>query len=101
LEGLQILRGILMAKIESFRELVVWQKGMDLAERVHRATRLFPREDLFTIGTQLRRAANSIPANVSEGFNRRSQAAYRAHVAIALDRTLKFRRTWNCAAVSR
>jgi len=73
-----------MAKIESFRELVVWQKGMDLAERVHRATRLFPREDLFTIGTQLRRAANSIPANVSEGFNRRSQAAYRAHVAIAL-----------------
>ena len=44
----------------------------------------FPSEDLFTVGTQLRRAANSIPANVSEGFSRRSRGAYRSHVAIAL-----------------
>ncbi|HEY7473798.1 MAG TPA: four helix bundle protein [Vicinamibacterales bacterium] len=73
-----------MAKIESFRDLIAWQKGMDLAEQVHRATRFFPSEDLFTLGTQLRRAANAIPANVSEGFNRRSRGAYRAHVAIAL-----------------
>jgi four helix bundle protein len=73
-----------MAKYASFQELVVWQKGMDLAERIHRATRSFPSEDLFTVGTQVRRAANSIPANVSEGFSRRSRGAYRAHVAIAL-----------------
>jgi four helix bundle protein len=73
-----------MAKIASFRDLIVWQKGMDLAEKVHRATRSFPSEDLFTLGTQLRRAANSVPANVSEGFNRRSRSAYRSHVAIAL-----------------
>ena len=73
-----------MAKIASFRELVVWQKGIDLAEMVHRATRSFPSEDLFTLGTQLRRAAGSISANVAEGFNRRSRGAYRAHVAIAL-----------------
>jgi four helix bundle protein len=81
---LQILQGAAMAKYASFRELVVWQKGMDLAEKVHLATRAFPSEDLFTIGTQLRRAANSIPANVSEGFSRRSRGAYRSHVAIAL-----------------
>jgi four helix bundle protein len=73
-----------MAKYASFQELVVWQKGMDLAERIHRATRSFPSEDLFTVGTQVRRAANSIPANVSEGFSRRSRGTYRAHVAIAL-----------------
>ena len=73
-----------MAKIANFRQLVVWQKGMDLAEQIHRATRSFRREDLFTLGTQLRRAANSIPANISEGFHRRSRGAYRAHVAIAL-----------------
>lgn len=84
LNVLQILRGMQMAKIASFRELVVWQKGMDLAEKTYRATRAFPSEDLFTLGTQLRRAANSIPANVSEGFNRRSRGAYRSHVAIAL-----------------
>jgi four helix bundle protein len=57
---------------------------MDLAEKIHRATRSFASEDLFTLGTQLRRAANSIPANVAEGFSRRSRGAYRAHVAIAL-----------------
>src|SRR5262245_20443229 len=84
LSGAQILQGILMAKIENFRELVAWQKGMELAEKVYRVTRFFPREDLFTLGTQLRRAANSIPANVSEGFSRRSQGVYRSHVAIAL-----------------
>jgi four helix bundle protein len=73
-----------MAKYATFRELVVWQKGMDLAEKVHQVTRFFPSEDLFTLGTQLRRAATSIPANVSEGFSRRSRGAYRSHVAIAL-----------------
>jgi 23S rRNA-intervening sequence protein len=40
-----------MAKIATFEELVVWQKGMDLAEGIHRATRSFQREDLFTLGT--------------------------------------------------
>ena len=73
-----------MAKYASFRELIAWQKGMDLAEKVYHATRSFPSADLFTVGTQLRRAANSIPANVSEGFSRRSQGVYRSHVAIAL-----------------
>lgn len=73
-----------VAKIASFRDLVAWQKGVDLAESVHRATRRFPSEDLFTLGTQLRRAANSIPANLSEGFCRRSRGAYRSHVAVAL-----------------
>ncbi len=73
-----------MAKYASFRELVVWQKGMDLAEGVFRATRSFQSGDLFTIGSQVRRAANSIPANVAEGFSRHSRGAYRAHVAIAL-----------------
>lgn len=73
-----------MAKYESFRELFAWQKGMDLAEKIHHATRSFPTADLFTHGTQLRRAANSVPSNVAEGFSRHSRRAYRAHVTIAL-----------------
>src|SRR5215467_4586327 len=73
-----------MAKYASFRELVVWQKGMDLAEGIHRATRALPTIELWTLAAQLRRAANSIPSNVAEGFSRRSGRAYRAHVSIAL-----------------
>ena len=45
-----------MAKYASFRELIVWQKGMDLAEAVHRATEPLPRS-IVTLGSQLRRAA--------------------------------------------
>ena len=73
-----------MKKIESFHDLVTWQKGMDLAEGVHQATRTFPSADLYTIGSQMRRAATSIPANVAEGFTRRGKRVYRNHVAIAL-----------------
>jgi four helix bundle protein len=73
-----------MAKIESFRDLIVWQKSMDLAERVYRATGTLPLNDLYAIGTQARRSSSSIPTNVAEGFNRHSRAAYRAHVAISL-----------------
>jgi four helix bundle protein len=53
--------------IKSFRELQVWQKSMDLADRVYIATAKFPREELFGLSSQLRRAAVSIPSNIAEG----------------------------------
>jgi len=73
-----------VAVITSFRELVVWQKSMELAEAVYRATSTLSAGDLFGIGHQIRRSAVSIPANIAEGFCRHSRAAYRSHVAIAL-----------------
>ena len=73
-----------MAKYASFRELIVWQKGMDLAEGVHRATRLLQPADLYGLGTQARKSAASIPSNVAEGFGRHSRATYRYHVTVAL-----------------
>ena len=73
-----------MAKYASFRELFAWQKGMVLAEAVHRACRSLPTDERFELGRQLRRSAASIPANVAEGFSRHARGAYRSHVAIAL-----------------
>ena len=73
-----------MAKYATVRELIAWQKAMTLAERVHRASQKLPTTERFEMGRQLRRAACSIPANVAEGFSRRSRGAYRSHVAIAL-----------------
>ena len=73
-----------MAKYASFRELFAWQKGMVLAEAVHRACRSLPTDERFELGRQLRRSASSIPANVAEGFSRHPRGAYRSHVAIAL-----------------
>lgn len=54
-----------------FRNLKVWQKGMEAAESVHAVTKGFPRDELYGMTSQLRRAANSVPMNISEGYKRR------------------------------
>lgn len=58
--------------LKSFRELEVWQKAHALALDVYRVTNTFPDRERFGIVAQLRRAATSIPANIAEGFGRRT-----------------------------
>ena len=53
--------------IKDYRELIVWQKADDLAHRVFDATQTFPKEYLFDLTNQLRRAALSVPTNIAEG----------------------------------
>ena len=55
-----------------YRDLVAWQKAMDLAEAVYRATAQFPREERYGLTSQTRRASASIPSNIAEGQGRRS-----------------------------
>ena len=57
----------------SYRDLVAWQKGMDLVEAVHLATRDWPKEERFGLTDQVRRAVVSVPANVAEGQGRGSR----------------------------
>jgi four helix bundle protein len=56
--------------VKSYRELFAWQKGMDFVESVYRITRTFPREEIYALTSQLRRAAVSIPSNIAEGQGR-------------------------------
>ena len=73
-----------MAKMRSFRDLLVWQKSMDLTLRCYQVTDSFPRHEIFGMTSQLRRAAYSIPFNLSEGHcRRRSREVYKNHVDIA------------------
>jgi four helix bundle protein len=58
----------------SFRDLVVWQKAHALVLGVYRYTESFPKREKYGLAHQLRRAAVSIPANIAEGFAKRSQA---------------------------
>jgi four helix bundle protein len=53
--------------IQSFRDLDVWRKGMDLAVRVYQTSEKLPRSEMFGLTSQLRRAAVSIPSNIAEG----------------------------------
>jgi len=55
-----------------YRDLVAWQKAMDLVERVYLATNEFPREERYGLTSQIRRAAVSVPSNIAEGQGRRS-----------------------------
>ena len=76
-----------MGQVTSYRDLDVWQVGMDLVLDCYAVTGQFPAHERFGLTSQTRRAAASIPSNVAEGHNRRSphsNNAYRNHVSIAL-----------------
>ena len=66
-----------------YRELVAWQRGMDFVETVYRLTQTFPREELYGLTNQLRRAAVSVPSNVAEGQERGPGASFGHHLLIA------------------
>ena len=59
-------------KIESFEQLNVWQESQNLAVSVYSATKKFPKDELFAITNQLKRASSSISANIAEGFGRKT-----------------------------
>ena len=69
--------------IESYRDLHVWQRAMDLVAESYTFSRQLPKEEMFGLTSQLRRAAVSVPANVAEGYGRASRPAYLNHVSVA------------------
>ena len=58
--------------VESYRDLKVWQKAMDLAEMIFPLTSKLPREQICGLSAQMQRAANSVPSNIAEGHARES-----------------------------
>ncbi len=62
--------------IRNYTDLVAWQKAMLLAESVYRATKDMPREELYGLTSQMRRAAVSIPSNIAEGQGRRTDGEF-------------------------
>jgi four helix bundle protein len=72
-----------MTDIRSYRDLVVWQKAMDLVERVYLVTRAFPREEVYGLTSQLRRSSVSIPSNIAEGQSRMTSGEFIQFLGIA------------------
>ncbi|MEX2306501.1 MAG: four helix bundle protein [Pirellulales bacterium] len=72
------------SKLRNYRDLAVWQRGMDIALEVYEVTKEFPADERFGLTSQLRRAAVSVPANIAEGHARSSTKDYLRYVAIAI-----------------
>lgn len=62
--------------VRGHRDLVAWQKGMQLVKDIYRVTQDFPREEIYGLTSQLRRAAVSVPSNVAEGHGRNSRREF-------------------------
>jgi four helix bundle protein len=70
-------------KIDSYRDLLVWQRAMDLASDVYRLTSKFPKSEIYGLTSQLRRSVVSIVSNIAEGHARGSTKEYQRFVGIA------------------
>ena len=67
----------------NFKELIVWQKSINLVTEIHRITEKFPSNEIYGLTSQLRRACVSVPSNIAEGNTRRSKADYLQFLRIA------------------
>jgi four helix bundle protein len=70
-------------KIKSFKDLLVWRRGMDLTVSIYALTRQLPENEKYGLSSQLRRASVSIPANIAEGHGRELPGAFVQHLRIA------------------
>ncbi|HSV86226.1 MAG TPA: four helix bundle protein [Levilinea sp.] len=70
--------------VRSYRDLIVWQKGIELAKRIYMITKKFPSSEVYGLTNQLRRAAVSIPSNIAEGQSRQSTKEFIHFLHISL-----------------
>jgi four helix bundle protein len=71
-----------MKNISSYKDLLVWQRSMDLVETIYRITAKFPPAEQFGLTSQMRRAAISVPSNIAEGYGRQATGEYRHHLSM-------------------
>lgn len=69
--------------IDSYKDLIVWQRAMDIAKGVYKIAKLLPKDELFVLSSQMRRAAISIPSNIAEGQARNSSKEFRNFLSVA------------------
>ncbi len=73
-----------VGKIKSFKDLEIWERGINLVEDVYIATKSFPKEEKYALASQLKRPVISIPSNISEGFAGLHNKEYRQFLYVSL-----------------
>src|SRR5271165_393057 len=82
----------------SYRDLLVWQKSMALVKTIYNETRSFPKEELWGLSSQMRRAAVSVPCNIAEGQGRTSKREFKQFLAISRGSVLELETQLQIAA---
>jgi four helix bundle protein len=72
-----------MAEIQGYQDLVVWQRAVQLSVALYRATANYPREELYGLTSQLRRAGVSVASNIAEGWGRKSDGEFKHFLGMA------------------
>ena len=70
--------------MKTYRDLLVWQKAITFVTKTYKATKMFPKEELYGLISQMKRSAISIPSNIAEGYGRKSRNDYLRFLQIAM-----------------
>jgi four helix bundle protein len=70
--------------IKTFRDLIVWEKSMGLVTEIYKMTKIFPKEEIYGLTSQIRRCAVSVPSNIAEGYGRKSTDDYLRFLQISI-----------------
>ena len=71
-------------KMKTYKELIVWQKAINLVSLIYNNTKNFPKEEIYGLTNQIRRASVSIPSNIAEGFGRNSKKEFKWFLNISI-----------------
>lgn len=81
--AIEISKQRIVSKINSYKDLIVWQKSIDLSLQIYKLTKKFPKEELYGLTSQIRRCAVSMPSNIAEGYARNRRKEYVKFLQIA------------------
>ena len=65
-----------MSGVKSYKELLIWQKGIKIVVLIYKLTKDFPKEEMYALTSQLKRASVSVPSNIAEGFGRQTDKSF-------------------------
>jgi len=69
--------------LNSYKELIVWQKSFELVKKIYKTTENFPKSEIYGLTSQIRRASISIPSNIAEGFVRKHKKEFSQFISIS------------------
>lgn len=75
--------GMASTTVHSYRELILWQRAIQVCIAIYHATKAFPREEIYGLTNQLRRASVSVPSNIAEGYGRLSKEQFKYFLGVA------------------